>query len=95
MERNILGLLQIRKGPNIVGFFGIIQTVIDRIKLLLKQYIFKNTYGFFFFLFSPILSLRLALLNWVVLPIPNVVASSNFSVLFTLFLSSVIVYTIV
>nr|YP_002995737.1 NADH dehydrogenase subunit 1 [Clavelina lepadiformis]ACO40308.1 NADH dehydrogenase subunit 1 [Clavelina lepadiformis] len=95
MERNILGLLQIRKGPNIVGFFGIIQTVMDGIKLLLKQYIFKNTYGFFFFLFSPILSLGLALLNWVVLPVPNVVASSNFSVLFTLFLSSVMVYTIV
>nr|YP_009029849.1 NADH dehydrogenase subunit 1 [Clavelina oblonga]CAL24391.1 NADH dehydrogenase subunit 1 [Clavelina oblonga] len=95
VERNILGLLQIRKGPNMVGIYGILQTVMDGIKLLLKQYILKSTYGLFFFIFSPVLSLGLALLNWVVIPMPAVLVSNNYSVLFTLFISSVMVYTIV
>jgi len=51
LERNALRLLQIRKRANIVGFYRLVQTIIDRIKLVIKQYILKNTHRIFFFFF--------------------------------------------
>lgn len=62
LERKVLRLAQIRKRPNIVRFYGILQTIIDRVKLLLKKFFILPKFISFFFLFSPFCAFFLALL---------------------------------
>lgn len=64
LERKVLRLAQIRKRPNIVRFYGILQTIIDRVKLLLKKFFILPKFISFFFLFSPFCAFFLALLLW-------------------------------
>lgn len=62
LERKILGLVQCRKGPNIVRYFGILQTVADGVKLLTKEIIYVGSDRFALFYFSPFFMFRLSLL---------------------------------
>lgn len=60
-ERQILAALQRRQGPNIVGFYGLLQPIADGLKLLLKESILPKSSNTIIFLFSPIFSFGLAM----------------------------------
>ena len=94
IERNILGLVQERKRPNVVGIYGVVQTVIDGGKLLLKQIVLADRAHIIFFILSPVICFILSLFSWAFVPVPFILFSSKYSILITLFISSVLVYPI-
>lgn len=69
LERKFMGAIQRRTGPTKVGYLGIIQPIIDGIKLILKESIFPTTANIFLFLLAPFIVFYLALLNWLFLPL--------------------------
>jgi len=92
LERKILGLLQLRKGPNIVGFYGLVQTVADGIKLVMKEILFTKNKRVLFFFFAPVFSIVLSLSIWEFLPRVSVISGN---VLLVLILSSISVFVII
>ena len=94
IERNILGLVQERKGPNVVRIYRVVQTVIDGGKLLLKQIVLADGAHLVFFILSPIVCFVLSLFSWAFVPVPFLLVSSKYSILVTLFISSILVYPV-
>ncbi len=96
-ERKIIGYIQVRIGPNRVGFRGLLQPIADTVKLLLKEIIVPAGADHFLFRAAPILALAPALAAWAVVPFDSlkVLADINAGLLYILALTSMGVYGII
>ena len=93
-ERKIMGSMQRRKGPNLVGKFGIIQPLADGVKLFIKEIIIPLQSNKLFYIIGPIITLFLSLIIYIPIPINYyiVISDNNYGILYILAISSLSVY---
>lgn len=95
-ERKIMGAIQRRRGPNVIGFMGLLQPLADGLKLFAKEMILPTNANINIFLFAPSLSFILSLIGWAVIPFSEgvVICDLNLGILYLLTISSLNVYGI-
>nr|ACR55934.1 NADH dehydrogenase subunit 1 [Anilius scytale] len=94
LERKLLGHMQLRKGPNLVGPLGLLQPIADGIKLIMKEQNKPTMSSPILFMLSPIAALTLALITWAPLPMPFPLTNMNLGLLFIMAMSSMFTHTI-
>lgn len=96
-ERKILAAIQKRRGPNVVGFLGLLQPLADGAKLILKETVLPSTANKFIFIMAPVLTFLLSLISWAAIPLGDsvVIADINMGLLYIFAISSLGVYGII
>ena len=97
LDRRVWAFVQKRKGPNVVGPFGLLQTLADALKYIFKEIIIPSSANKIIFIMAPIITLTLALIAWAVIPFSNemVLANINVGILYLFATSSLGVYGII
>ena len=97
LDRRVWAFVQKRKGPNVVGPFGLLQTVADALKFIFKEIIIPASANKVIFILAPIITLTLALIAWAVIPFSEemVLANINVGILYLFAVSSLSVYGII
>ena len=97
LDRRVWGLVQKRRGPNVVGPFGLFQTLADALKYIFKEIIIPASANKAVFILAPIVTMTLALVAWAVIPMSEnlVLADINVGILYLFAVSSLGVYGII
>lgn len=95
LERKVLGYIHFRKGPNRVGFIGILQPFSDAIKLFIREQTYPLISNYLSYYFSPVFRLFLSLLVWIIIPYLEGILSFELGILFFLCCTSLGVYTVI
>ena len=97
LDRRVWGLVQKRRGPNVVGPFGLFQTLADALKYIFKEIIIPASSNKVIFILAPIITMTLALIAWAVIPFgeDQVLANINVGILYIFAVSSLGVYGII
>lgn len=95
LERKVLGYIHFRKGPNRVGFIGILQPFSDAIKLFIREQTYPLISNYLIYYFSPVFRLFLSLLVWIIIPYLEGILSFELGILFFLCCTSLGVYTVI
>ena len=97
LDRRVWGLVQKRRGPNVVGPFGLFQTLADALKYIFKEIIIPASANKAVFILAPIVTMTLALIAWAVIPMSEnlVLADINVGILYLFAVSSLGVYGII
>merc|ERR1711915_548400 len=96
-ERKIMGSIQRRRGPNVIGYLGLLQPLADGLKLFVKETILPSNSNLFLFILAPLLTFVLSLIGWSVIPLSEtiVISDLNIGILYLFAISALSVYGII
>ena len=96
-ERKIMGSIQRRRGPNVIGYLGLLQPLADGLKLFVKETILPSNSNLFLFILAPLLTFILSLIGWSVIPLSEtiVISDLNVGIMYLFAISALSVYGII